>query len=200
MKTSRILVFVALAASAVTFDTARATEHPTKTEHPATTENTAAALSPMGSGDIVSVAAATDNLKMFVAAVKAAGLVEKFQGKGPFTVFAPTDEAFAQLPAGTMDDLMKPANQAQLAGILANHVVPGVIMAADVKTMKATNVNGQDLDVVVTGKSVMVSGAKVVKADLVAGNGVIHIIDKVLLPAAKAEKPAGDKPKDHPAH
>ena len=125
--------------------------------------------------------------------------IDKLASEGPFTVFAPTDEAFAKLPDGALDDLLKPANKSKLAGILANHVVPGKLMAADVKTMKATNVSGQDLAIEVHDGAVMVDGARVVQADLAADNGVIHTIDTVIMPKSDTG-PKSDKPKDHPAH
>ena len=114
--------------------------------------------------------------------MKAAGLVETLQGTGPFTVFAPTDEAFAKLPKGTVEDLLKPENKAKLAAILTYHVVAGKVMAADVKTMKVKTVNGQELDIKVASGAVTVDNAKVVKTDVVASNGVIHVIDTVVLP------------------
>ena len=132
--------------------------------------------------DIVAVAAGNGSFNTLVAAVKAAGLVETLQGAGPFTVFAPTDEAFAKLPKGTVEDLLKPENKAKLVSILTYHVVAGKVMAADVKTMKAKTVNGQSLDVKLTDGAVTVDNAKVVKTDVAASNGVIHVIDTVLLP------------------
>ncbi len=99
-----------------------------------------------------------------------------------------------------MEDLLKPANRAMLAGILANHVVPGKIMAKDVKTMKASNINGHDLSVTFKDGFVCVDDAKVVQADIVATNGVLHGIDRVIMPAIAPEHPTSDKPKDHPAH
>jgi uncharacterized surface protein with fasciclin (FAS1) repeats len=159
-----------------------------------------AADEPAAAGDIVAVASGDANFKTLVAAIKAAGLVETLQGKGPFTVFAPTDEAFAKLPAGTLEDLLKPENKAKLAGILTYHVVPGKVMAADVKTMKAKTVNGQELSLKVMDGHVTADNAKVVKTDVIAANGVIHVIDAVMLPAATAPNPAAAKPKDHPAH
>ena len=132
--------------------------------------------------DIVAVASSAGSFKTLVAAVKAAGLVETLQGPGPFTVFAPTDEAFAKLPKGTVEDLLKPENKAKLVSILTYHVIPGKVMAADVKTMKAKTVNGQELDVKATSKGVMIDNAKVVKTDIPASNGVIHVIDTVVLP------------------
>lgn len=134
------------------------------------------------SKDIVAVASGAGNFKTLVAAVKAAGLVETLQGTGPFTVFAPTDEAFAKLPKGTLDDLLKPENKAKLAGILTYHVLSGKVMAADVKTMKAKTVNGQKLDVVAEDGKVTVNNAKVIATDVAASNGVIHAIDTVLMP------------------
>jgi len=134
------------------------------------------------SQDIVAVASSAGSFNTLVAAVKAAGLVETLQGAGPFTVFAPTDEAFAKLPKGTVEDLLKPENKAKLAGILTYHVVPGKVMAADVRTMKAKTVNGQELDIKVGSSGVMINKAKVVKTDVPASNGVIHVIDTVVLP------------------
>ena len=132
--------------------------------------------------DIVAVASGAGSFNTLVAAVKAAGLVETLQGAGPFTVFAPTDEAFAKLPKGTVEDLLKPENKAKLAAILTYHVVAGKVMAADVKTMKAKTVNGQELDIKVAAGAVTVNNAKVVKTDVAASNGVIHVIDTVVLP------------------
>jgi uncharacterized surface protein with fasciclin (FAS1) repeats len=132
--------------------------------------------------DLVAVAAGAENFKTLVAAVKAAGLVETLQGKGPFTVFAPTDEAFAKLPAGTLEDLLKPENKAKLAAILKYHVVPGKLMAADVKTMDAKTAQGQSVQLKVSDAGVTVDNAKVIKTDLMAENGVIHVIDSVILP------------------
>jgi uncharacterized surface protein with fasciclin (FAS1) repeats len=132
--------------------------------------------------DIEAVASAADNFKTLVAAVKAAGLVETLQGKGPFTVFAPTDEAFAKLPKGTVEDLLKPENKEKLVAILKYHVVPGKVMAADVKTMEAKTVQGQSVMLKVSDAGVTVDNAKVIKTDLVAANGVIHVIDAVILP------------------
>ncbi len=132
--------------------------------------------------DIVAVAAGGENFKTLVAAVKAAGLVETLQGKGPFTVFAPTDEAFAKLPAGTVEDLLKPENKEKLVAILKYHVVPGRVLAADVKTMEAKTAQGQSVKLKVSDEGVMVDNAKVIKTDLLAENGVIHVIDTVILP------------------
>jgi uncharacterized surface protein with fasciclin (FAS1) repeats len=134
------------------------------------------------SKDLVALASGAENFKTLVAAVKAAGLVETLQGDGPFTVFAPTDEAFAKLPAGTVENLLKPENREQLAAILKYHVVPGKVLAADVKTMQAKTVQGQSVSIKVLDAGVTVDGAKVVKTDLLAANGVIHVIDAVIMP------------------
>jgi transforming growth factor-beta-induced protein len=134
--------------------------------------------------DIVDTAVAAGSFKTLVAAVKAAGLVETLKGKGPFTVFAPTDEAFAKLPAGTIDSLLKPENKAKLAAILTYHVVAGKVMAADVvKVKSAKSVQGGDIAVKVSGGKVMLNGtSQVVKTDIGTDNGVIHVIDTVIMP------------------
>jgi uncharacterized surface protein with fasciclin (FAS1) repeats len=163
MKTIRILTITALVATTSFFGAAHAD-------------------SQAKGNDIVAVASSAGSFNTLVAAVKAAGLVETLQGPGPFTVFAPTDEAFAKLPKGTVEDLLKPENKAKLAGILTYHVVPGQVMAADVKTMKVKTVNGKELDVKVIDGAVTVDNAKVIKTDVAASNGVIHVIDTVLLP------------------
>ena len=149
----------------------------------------ALALSPVqaadkcaASGDLVAVASGAGSFNTLVAAVKAAGLVETLQGKGPFTIFAPTDEAFAKLPAGTVENLLKPENKDQLIAILTYHVVAGKVMAADVKTMQAKTVNGKELTIKVADGQVTVDSAKVTKTDVAASNGVIHVIDTVVLP------------------
>jgi uncharacterized surface protein with fasciclin (FAS1) repeats len=132
--------------------------------------------------DIVAVASSAGSFNTLVAAVKAAGLVETLQGPGPFTVFAPTDEAFGKLPKGVVEDLLKPENKKKLVSILTYHVVPGKVMAADVKTMNAPTVNGKKLDLKVGANGVTVNNAKVIKTDVAASNGVIHVIDTVILP------------------
>ncbi|MGP0021711.1 MAG: fasciclin domain-containing protein [Candidatus Sulfotelmatobacter sp.] len=133
--------------------------------------------------DIVETAVAAGNFKTLAAALQAAGLVDTLKGAGPFTVFAPTDEAFAKLPAGTVDDLLKPENHGKLVAILTYHVVPGKVMAKDVvKLHEAKTVNGKDVKIMVEGGKVMVDNADVVKTDIVCSNGVIHVIDSVILP------------------
>ena len=145
-----------------------------------TTTTTAAA-----SKNIVETAVAAGNFKTLVAAVQAAGLAETLSG-GSFTVFAPTDEAFAKLPAGTLEMLLKPENKAKLASILTYHVVPGKVMAADVvKLTNAGTVQGQRVDISAKGGAVTVDGAKVVATDIACSNGVIHVIDSVILPNDK---------------
>lgn len=143
---------------------------------------TASASTCTAGKDLVALASGADNFKTLVAAVKAAGLVETLQGKGPFTIFAPTDEAFAKLPAGTVENLLKPENTEKLAAILKYHVVPGKVMAADVKTMEAKTAQGQSVKLKVSDAGVTVDNAKVIKTDLLAENGVIHVIDSVILP------------------
>jgi len=134
--------------------------------------------------DLVAVAQGAGSFNTLVAAVKAAGLVETLQGKGPFTIFAPTDEAFAKLPKGTVESLLKPENKDKLIAILTYHVVAGKVMAADVKTMEAKTVNGKMVEIVVNDYGVKVGGSKVVKTDVLASNGVIHVVDTVILPKA----------------
>jgi uncharacterized surface protein with fasciclin (FAS1) repeats len=133
--------------------------------------------------DIVDVAVGNGSFNTLVAAVQAAGLVETLKGKGPFTVFAPTDEAFAKLPAGTVESLLEPKNKSKLIEILTYHVVPGKVMAADVVNLtNAKTVQGQDIAIKVMGSKVMVDGANVIATDVAASNGVIHVIDSVILP------------------
>ena len=150
---------------------------------PALAENPMVGGAPMfETKNIVENAVNSKDHTTLVAAVKAAGLVDTLSGKGPFTVFAPTNEAFAALPAGTVDDLLKPENKAKLAAILTYHVVPGKIMAANVKPGKVKTVNGAEIDIKVKNGHVTVQGAKVIKTDTAASNGVIHSIDTVLIP------------------
>ena len=164
MKIARILSITAILTSALALPMAQADTKPAAAQ------------------DIVAVASGAGSFKTLVAAVKAAGLVETLQGKGPFTVFAPTDEAFAKLPAGTVEGLLKPENKEKLVAILTYHVVPGKVMAADVKAGEVKTVNGKDLSVKAADGKVTVNGANVVKTDIAATNGVIHVIDTVVLP------------------
>ena len=147
-------------------------------EEMATEEVAAETMSP---GTIVDVAVAAGNFTTLVAAVTAAELVETLSGAGPFTVFAPTDEAFAALPAGVLDALLLPENKALLAKILTYHVVSGMVMAADVADGDVATVEGSKIKLSTMG-GVSVNGAKVIAADVAASNGVIHAIDAVILP------------------
>jgi uncharacterized surface protein with fasciclin (FAS1) repeats len=133
--------------------------------------------------DIVDTAVAAGDFKTLAAALQAAGLVDTLKGTGPFTVFAPTDEAFAKLPAGTVADLLKPENKQKLISILTYHVVSGKVLAKQVvKLHEAKTLNGQDVKITVDGGKVMVNNANVIKTDILCSNGVIHVIDAVLLP------------------
>jgi uncharacterized surface protein with fasciclin (FAS1) repeats len=135
---------------------------------------------------IVEVAVAADNFKTLVTAVKAADLVETLSGKGPFTVFAPTDEAFRKVPMEVLADLLKPENKEKLAAVLTYHVVAGKVLAADVvKLSKAKTVQGAEVKITVKEGKVKVNDANVVKTDIICKNGVIHVIDAVILPPAK---------------
>lgn len=136
-------------------------------------------------GDLIAVASdpAMTDVTTLVAAIKAAGLVETLQGSGPFTVFAPTNAAFAKLPAGTVENLLKPENKEALKAILLYHVHAGAaVQAKDVKTMSLPTANGKPLNVVVKDGTVTVNNAKVIKTDVTASNGIIHLVDTVILP------------------
>ncbi|MDI1321686.1 MAG: fasciclin domain-containing protein [Algoriphagus sp.] len=133
--------------------------------------------------DIVDLAVATDFLSTLVAAVKAGDLVDVLKGDGPFTVFAPTNEAFAKLPAGTVENLLKPENKAQLVAVLTYHVVPGKIMSKDLKNgQTAATVQGKNITVTLKDGKAMINNATVTAADIEASNGVVHVIDTVILP------------------
>ncbi|MDX2231549.1 MAG: fasciclin domain-containing protein [Leptolyngbyaceae cyanobacterium bins.349] len=133
-------------------------------------------------GTIVDIAASNAAFKTLVAAVKAAGLVEVLSSKGPFTVFAPTDAAFAALPKGTLESLLKPENKAKLQRILTYHVVPGSVLSGSIKPGQVKTVEGKSVTLSTMGNRVMVNNANVTSADIQASNGVIHVIDKVILP------------------
>ncbi len=135
--------------------------------------------------NIVDTAVGTGQFKTLAAALGAAGLVETLKGPGPFTVFAPTDAAFAKLPAGTVESLLKPENKAKLVAILTYHVVPGAVKAEQVTELnEAKTVNGAMVKISTQHGKVMINDATVVKADIAASNGIIHVIDKVILPPA----------------
>jgi uncharacterized surface protein with fasciclin (FAS1) repeats len=132
--------------------------------------------------DIVDTAVAAGSFNTLVAAVQAAGLVDTLKGDGPFTVFAPTDAAFAALPAGTVESLLLPENKDQLVAILTYHVVPAKVLAKDVAAGEAPTVNGQTVTIAITDGGVTVEGANVIQTDVLASNGVIHVIDQVIIP------------------
>lgn len=140
-------------------------------------------MSAAGSKDIVDTAVSAGSFNTLVRAVQAADLVGTLKSDGPFTVFAPTDEAFARLPEGTLDNLLKPENKSQLQAILTYHVLPGKIMSADAAmASSAKTVNGQSFRISKSANGLMVDNANVIKADIAASNGVIHVIDRVILP------------------
>ncbi len=179
MKTRSLLLVPALAAFVSACGGAPA-------EPPATASDAVDAPAAEGStasADIVDTAVAAGSFKTLVAAVQAAGLAETLKGTGPFTVFAPSDEAFAKLPAGTVESLLKPENKDKLVAILTYHVVPGKVGSADAaKTDKAKTVQGKELSISAAGGGVKIDAANVTKADIECSNGVIHVIDTVLMP------------------
>jgi uncharacterized surface protein with fasciclin (FAS1) repeats len=184
MRHYRITVAVAVAVTALTLSACGssdtdASDTTATTAVPATTAAASDAATP---GTIVDVAAANPDFSTLVAAVKAAGLVETLSGTGPFTVFAPTDEAFAALPAGLLDKLLLPANKETLTKILTYHVLSSKVMAADVKAGKVATVEGSELTIATDG-GVKVDKATVTSTDVAASNGVVHVIDQVLVPA-----------------
>ena len=142
------------------------------------------AASPAAAADIVETAVSNGSFKTLTAALQAAGLVETLKGKGPYTVFAPTDEAFKKLPAGTVETLLKPENKAQLQKVLTYHVVSGNVMSGDLKgkTTNAKTVEGSAVRIDASGNTVKVDDAVVTQADVNASNGVIHVIDSVIMP------------------
>ena len=143
-----------------------------------------AATSPAAAADIVETAVTNGSFKTLTAALQAAGLVDTLKGKGPYTVFAPTDEAFKKLPAGTVETLLKPENKAQLQKVLTYHVVPGNVMSGDLKgkTTNAKTVEGSAVRIDASGNAVKIDNANVTQADISASNGVIHVIDSVIMP------------------
>jgi uncharacterized surface protein with fasciclin (FAS1) repeats len=174
----------ALAAALTLAACSGAADEPVAPEAPAPVETPAAESDEAADdelGTIVDVAVATDGFETLVAAVQAAGLVEVLQGDGPFTVFAPTDAAFAALPEGLLEKLLLPENRDVLVAILTYHVVSGTVLAADVTAGEVTTVQGEAITVSTTG-GVTVNGANVVLTDVLASNGVIHVIDAVILP------------------
>jgi uncharacterized surface protein with fasciclin (FAS1) repeats len=176
-----------LAACSSSSDGATTSSVPAASSSSSASSSSAAAMSPAASsaaaaGTVVEVASSNPDFSTLVAAVKAAGLVDTLNGTGPFTVFAPTDEAFAALPAGVLDKLLLPANKATLTRILTYHVVRAEVVAADVKAGTVVTVEGGEITLATAG-GVTVNGAAVTATDVDASNGVIHVIDKVLVPS-----------------
>lgn len=187
MKSKLIAVLAAtsvLALGACSSDNTEMTPETTMatTVAPATTDTTAPETTAAALGSVVEVAAASGSFSTLVAAIQVSGLAGTLSEGGPFTVFAPSEEAFAALPAGLLEKLLKPENKAVLAQILTYHVVSGKVLSSDVKDAAVASVEGSELTFSTTG-GVMVNDAKVITPDVQASNGVIHVIDKVLLPA-----------------
>lgn len=188
MKAMRRTALVAVAAAAALTLAACSSSSDEATSEPSVSASEVAAeesgdmaADPAAAGTIVDVATAAGQFSTVLAAAQAAGLVDTLNGEGPFTVFAPTDEAFAALPAGLVDALLLPENKDVLTKILTYHVVPGTVMAADVTDGEVATVEGQNVTLS-TADGVTVNGAKVIQADVVASNGVIHVIDGVIIP------------------
>ncbi len=178
-------------AAETTVAAAPAAETTVASAAPAAADTTVAAAAPAAGGDILSTAASAGKFNTLAAAVKAAGLSETLQGAGPFTVFAPTDDAFAKLPAGLVDALLKPENKDALTKVLTYHVVPGKVMSTDVKPGAVKTVEGEELTVTVDGDKVKINDANVTSVDVAASNGVIHVLDSVLVPPSLADKLGG---------
>jgi len=156
--------------------------NPTAPSIPSTPSNPSTSTTKTKSNTIVDVASSNKSFSILVTALKAAGLVETLSGKGPFTVFAPTDEAFKALPQGTLEMLLKPENKAVLVKVLTYHVVAGKVMAEDVKPGNVKTVEGSPFTVKVDGGIVMINAARLTQVDVPASNGVIHVLDKVIIP------------------
>ena len=163
-------------------DSMEAPAEPMTEEDMAPPTSSDAPAEPTAEATIVDVAASAGSFQILTAALQATGLVDTLSQEGPFTVFAPTDEAFAALPEGTLEELMKPENRETLAAILTYHVVPGKVTSDQIQSGEVSTVQGSSVDVAVEDGMVMVNDAKVVQPDIEAGNGVIHVIDKVILP------------------
>jgi uncharacterized surface protein with fasciclin (FAS1) repeats len=175
----KALAFAAVAA--LTLAACGSDEETTEDTTAEMTEETSGMTEETAAGDIVAVASATEGFSTLVAAIEAAGLVETLQGEGPFTVFAPTDDAFAALPEGLLEKLLLPENVAVLTSILTYHVVPGLVMSADVMAGDVATVEGSTI-AIATDAGVTVNGANVTTVDVTASNGVIHVIDQVIVP------------------
>ena len=181
MNIKKFALVATLAATPVLFACGGDDSDANSTEAPAASEAPMTSEAPAAAEDIVAIAAGNEDFSTLVAAVEAAGLVETLQGEGPFTVFAPTNDAFAALPAGLVDKLLLPENKDVLTAILTYHVVAGQVMAADVAAGEVPTVQGENITVTVDG-GVKVNEANVTATDIVASNGVIHVIDAVILP------------------
>jgi uncharacterized surface protein with fasciclin (FAS1) repeats len=177
----RTAIAVVSIAAALTLSACSSSSDEATTAETTSAAEEAEVMEEAGTGTIVEVASSTEGFSTLVTAVSAAGLVDTLNGEGPFTVFAPTDDAFAALPAGVLDALLLPENKDVLTQILTYHVVPGQVMAADVTDGEVATVEGQSVTLS-TADGVTVNGAKVIQADVVTSNGVIHAIDAVLLP------------------
>jgi uncharacterized surface protein with fasciclin (FAS1) repeats len=188
MKQNKSILFACAFATAVAFSSCGEGGENTSTTDTATTTtetmaDTTAATAPATPATVVDIAVGSADHSTLVTAVKAAGLVETLSGAGPFTVFAPTNAAFEKLPKGTVESLLTPEKKDDLTGILTYHVVAGAFKAADLKDgQMIKTVNGKELKVTIKDGKVMIDGATVTAADLVAGNGVVHVIDAVVLP------------------
>jgi uncharacterized surface protein with fasciclin (FAS1) repeats len=177
----RTAIAVVSIAAALTLSACSSSSDEATTAETTSAAEEAEVMEEAGTGTIVEVASSTEGFSTLVTAVSAAGLVDTLNGEGPFTVFAPTDDAFAALPAGVLDALLLPENKDVLTQILTYHVVPDQVMAADVTDGEVATVEGQSVTLS-TADGVTVNGAKVIQADVVTSNGVIHAIDAVLLP------------------
>ncbi len=181
MQKKILSMVVAAACSAIIFTACNSGE--TKTAEAAPETATKEPVAPVAAKDVVDVAIGSPDHTTFVAAVTAAGLVETLKGAGPFTIFAPTNAAFTALPAGTVEGLLKPESKAALTNILTYHVVSGAVKAADLKDgQKVKTLQGEELTVSIKDGKVMINGANVTAADLTGSNGVVHVIDAVLMP------------------
>jgi uncharacterized surface protein with fasciclin (FAS1) repeats len=181
----KILLLSLLVALLIDGSSALAQTAPAPQSSPAQMQKKEGAMEKAGAKDIVAIASEGETFKTLVKALQAAELVETLQGEGPFTVFAPTDEAFAALPEGTLEDLLKPENKAKLAEVLTYHVVPGKAISTELKDGEVETVQGSKVTIKVAEGKVMVNDATVVTADVEASNGLIHVIDKVILPPTK---------------
>jgi uncharacterized surface protein with fasciclin (FAS1) repeats len=178
---TKLLISVITFASTISATAVVAQMEP-KMEKPATEQSPMSAVK--SESTIVDIAGSSDSFETLTSALEAADLVDVLKGEGPFTVFAPTDDAFAALPEGTLEELLKPENKDKLVKILTYHVVPGKVMSTDLKTGGVTTVEGSEVTIELGEEGVKVDQAQVLQADIEASNGVIHVIDKVIIPAS----------------